>query len=178
MMKKILMLFISIIFLNGCTALPKNMVPKNIVAIKGHSKPVTIVVNGEMVIEGGSTQVSNQAFTEAIQLSIMKNNLFSKVNKDVEDGFLLEVFIIGYDPPRGALNLNFNLTSTLTTRWKLKLLSNQEVVFDDFIKKVYTATVGAELVATIRHRAANEGVVRDTIEEGINMISKLDLSKK
>ena len=175
MKKIILMLLAPIIFLNGCASLPKapDMVPKNIVAVQRSSKPVTIVVEGQLKIEGGETQVSNQAFTEAIQLSVEKAQLFSKVNKDVTDGFLLEVFIVGYEPPKPG----FNMAATLITRWKLTQLPSQEEVFDDFVKKTYIATAGSAFSGLTRWRLANEGAVRDSIEEGIKNISKLNLFK-
>lgn len=175
MKKIILILLVPIIILNGCASLPKapDMVPKNTVTVKRSSEPVKVVVEGQLKIEGGETQVSIQAFTEALQLSIEKAQLFSKVNENVTDGFILEVSVVGYEPPKPG----FNMAATLITHWKLTQLPNRDVVFDDFVKKTYVATAGSAFSGLTRWRLANEGAVRDSIEEGIKNISKLNLFK-
>jgi len=168
----ILMSLTSVFLLDGCASLPKSsdMVPQTINVTHRSSKPVRIVVEGQLMLED-KAQVPNQTFAEALQMSIAKAQIFTKVDKDISDGFLLEVFIVGYEPPKGG----FNMAATLITRWKLTRLPSQEVVFEDFVKKTHTNTVGDAFVGATRWRMANEGVVKDTIAEGIMNLSKLDL---
>lgn len=158
--------------LTGCTTLPKaaDMTPATVELKNRASHPVKLVVEGEPKREK-TVQVGNAELAQAIRMTIEKSQIFSKVVESVSEGYLLEVTVVGYNPPRPG----FNMSATMTTRWRLTRLSNREVIFDDFFKKTHTAKVGDAFVGATRWRKANEGMVRDTIADGLQRISQLNL---
>jgi len=170
-MKKSLRILIPFIFLSGCSFMPEtsDMVPENIVVKHRSSKPVEIVINGQLVTEG-MIQVSNQALIDVLRLSIEKERLFSRVKKHTTNGFLLEVSIIGYEPPRMS---GISMGATLITHWKLTNISSKDIVFEDYFKKTHVAPAMSALTAGGRRVVANGGVVKDTIDQGVTSISKL-----
>ena len=161
-----------VLFLAGCGSLPKPaaMTPARMAIQNRSSKSVKVVVEGEPKIEK-LIAVKNQDLAQAVEMAIEHSGLFAKVDKTTAEGFLLEVAVVGYTPPRNG----FNMTATMTTRWKLTRIPGQQAVFEDFFKKTHTCTVGDAFAGMARFRKANEGVVRDTIAEGLNRISKENL---
>jgi hypothetical protein len=159
--------------LAGCTSLPKavDMSPTNMVVKNRAAKSVKVVVEGEPRIDNIKTVVPNAEIAQALRNAIEKSQLFIAVSDSLSDGYLLEVSVVGYDPPlTGA-----KMTAVMTTRWRLSRLPGQEVLFEDFLKKSYTCTMGDALNANTRFRMANEGVVRATITDGLQKISELTL---
>ena len=156
----------------GCGSLPKaaDMTPAKIEVQNRSAKPVKVVVEGEPKVEK-TVLVKNEELAKAIQMGIERSRLFSNVDKGTTEGFLLEVTIVGYNPPRSG----FNMSATMTTRWKLTRLPGEETVFEDFFKKTHTCTVGDAFAGMTRFRKTNEGVVRDTIAEGLQRISATGL---
>lgn len=146
------------------------MTPANIEVNHRNTKPVKVVVEGEPKRDK-DLQVPNTEIAQALRNAIEKSQLFAKVDDAAIGGFLLEVAVVGYNPPRPG----FNMSATMTTRWKLTRFPSQEVVFEDFFKKTHTCTVGDAFAGATRWRKANEGVVRDTIADGLQRISQLDL---
>jgi hypothetical protein len=116
-------------------------------------------------------QIPNAAFTQALRTAIEESKLFAKVDNSISEGYRLEVRIMGYDPPRGGVGM----TASLTTYWKLTRTGAAEVLFEDFVKATYRATMGDAVVGATRWRKANEGVARETIKEGIRLLSELKL---
>ncbi len=171
-MKNFFVLILILFFLNGCSHTPEvsDMVPKSITVKYRYSKPVTIVISGQLITEG-YIQVSNQALSEVLRLSIEKEQLFSSVNKHSINGFLLEVSIIGYEPPKFG---GFKHAATLITHWKLTDILRKEVVFEDYFKKTHVAAAMSSFSAGGRSIIANGEVVKDTIKEGLMSISKLE----
>ena len=161
------------LFAAGCSSLPKaaDMTPSNIEIKNRAAQPVKVVVEGEPKIEGKKLQVANAELAQALRAAIEQSQLFTQVSDATTEGFLLELSVVGYNPPRPG----FNMSATMTTRWKLTRLPTQEVIFEDFIKQTHTCTVGDAFVGAARWRKANEGVVRDTIADGLQRISQLDL---
>jgi hypothetical protein len=159
--------------LTGCVSLPNavNMSPTNMVIKNRSAKSVTLAVEGEPRLDNSETIVQNSEITQALRNAIEKSRLFKSVSDSLSDGYLLEVSIVGYDPPLSGAKM----TAVMTTRWRLSRQSGQEVLFEDFLKKSYSCTVGDALNANKRFIMANEGVVRETIAEGVQKISELPL---
>ncbi len=146
------------------------MVPRSFEVTQRHAASVTVKVLGEVKVEN-HVRVLNADFTGALCDAIGKSQVFAHVAETTADGYSLEVTVVGYGPPRAG----FNMTASLTTNWKLMRLPNNEVVFEDFIKKQHTCTVGDAFAGATRWRKTNEGVVRDIISEGIQRLSQLKL---
>jgi hypothetical protein len=160
------------LFTAGCSTTPKAamMTPGKVEIQKRSDKPVKVVVEGEPKIEK-VVVIKNDELAKAVQLAIERSQLFSMVDQTTAQGFLLEVAVVGYNPPRPG----FNMSATMTTRWKLTRLPGKETVFEDFLKKTHKCTVGDAFAGATRMRKANEGVVRDTISDGLKRISETGL---
>ncbi|MBN1473334.1 MAG: hypothetical protein JW914_01845 [Syntrophaceae bacterium] len=175
-MKKIVLLlimFLSFVFCWGCVTMvlkAADMTPQTVPIEIRADKPVKILVEGEGIF-GYTAIISNQDFTEALQTSIEKSQLFSGIDKELKDGYLLEVFIISFEPPKGGLNM----AATLITHWKLTRLPSNEVIYEDLIKKTCVKTVGDAVSGLERVRITSGCVAQDTISEGIKNISKVKL---
>lgn len=176
-MKKIVLLlimFLSFVFCWGCTTIAlkaADMTPQTVPIEIRADKPVKILVEGEGILKDDTAIISNQDFTEALQTSIEKSQLFSGIDKELKDGYLLEVFIISFEPPKGG----FDMAATMITHWKLTRLPSNEVVYEDLIKKTCVKTVGDAVSGIIRLRITSGCVAQDTISEGIKNISKVNL---
>jgi hypothetical protein len=159
--------------LTGCVSLPKavDMTPTNMVMKNRSAKSVKLVVEGEPRLDNTKTIVQNSEIAQALRNAIEKSQLFQSISDSFSDGYLLEVSIVGYDPPLSGAKM----TAVMTTRWRLSRQPGQEVLFEDFLKKSYTSTVGDALNANKRFIMANEGVVRETIAGGLQKISELPL---
>jgi hypothetical protein len=158
--------------LAGCKSVAKReaMIPPIKSASHQSSKPVKLSVVGDARVEN-KTQVHNADFAAALRTAIEKSGLFAKVDSAASDGYHLEVTFVSFTPPRPG----FNMTATLITNWKLTRQPGNEVLFEDFIKKECTATLGTAFVGTARWRKAGEGAVREAIFEGVTKLSSLSL---
>jgi hypothetical protein len=157
---------------SGCMSMPKaaDMTPRHVAVAEKSAKPVRLVVKGEPTLEE-KVVVQNAEMAVAARSALETSRLFSQVADGVEDGYQLEIAVMGYNPPRPG----FNMTSTMTTHWTLTRVPSQEVLFEDFLKKSHTCKVGDAFAGATRWRKANEGVVRDTIADGIERLSKVKL---
>jgi hypothetical protein len=167
-MKYWLILLASSLVWTGCVSYPKPsaLTPGSLDVKHRSAQAVKITVEGEPRVER-RVQIRNADFAQALHTAIENSRVFTRVDNTVTQGYLLEVRITGYNPPRGGINL----TATMTTHWKLTRFEDHAVVFEDFIKQQHTATVGDAFAGVTRWRKANEGVARKTIAEGIHRLS-------
>lgn len=157
----------------GCGSLPKavDMTPKKIEVTNRSSHPVSVEVVGEPKREGKKMMITNAELAKALRTAVEQSGMFESVNGSVAEGFHLQMTVVGYTPPRPG----FNMSVTLSTRWKLTKLPEARVVFEDFLKTTHTSTVGDAFVGATRWRKAHEGAARDAIAEGLQRLSKAPL---
>jgi uncharacterized lipoprotein YajG len=149
----------------GMTAAPMSLGQK-------HAQTVSISVTGGSETNAAAvSQISNEAFAQALTSSIENSGLFSKVLTVATGDYQLDVSIVRVDQPMFGLNL----TVTIETDWLLKHRSDGNVVWKKAIPTTYTATPGDAFVAATRLRLANEGAAKANITEAIQEMAKLDL---
>jgi hypothetical protein len=118
-----------------------------------------------------TSEISNEAFAQAIREGIAESGLFRSVITAGDGDYLLEVSIVNVDKPVAG----FDMTVNMAASWKLTHVATRKIVFQDVIYKSYTATVGNAFAGIKRLRLAQEGAARENIQEGLNRISRLKL---
>jgi hypothetical protein len=129
---------------------------------------------GVFSVDGGektnplwTSEISNEAFKEAVKLSLSNQGLLSENGE-----YQLKVKLLQVDQPLFGLdlevttNVNYVLTDTKTNK----------VVLNEVIVAPYTATMGDAFVAIKRLRLANEGSGRSNIEGFLKKLSALNIS--
>jgi hypothetical protein len=161
-----------VLLADGCAARPERMQAGSF-AVQ-NKQPFSISVQtegGHQTNPLGSSDISNEAFAQAIQESISKSGVFRSVVASSNGDYLLEVGIIDVDKPAAG----FDMTVTMTVNWKLTHVATKKIVFQNVTHKSHTATVGDAFAGTARLRLAEEGAARENIEEGLHRISLLEL---
>lgn len=114
-----------------------------------------------------TSEISSEAFREALALSLSSQGLLS------EDGpYSLRVTLAEVDQP--FLGTSYEVTTYV--RYVLMDTPANRVVFEEMIVAPYTATLGDALVGTKRLRLANEGSARSNIEAFLEKLSLLKMS--
>ncbi len=143
-------------------------------AVAAHH-PYSVGLNtsgGETTNPLWTSEISNEAFGQAIREAITENGLFRSVVSVGQADYLLEVTLINVDKPMAGLDL----TANVTVSWKLTRVATHKIVFQSVVSKSYTATMGDALVAIKRLRLAEEGAARESIQEGLLRLSRLQLT--
>jgi ABC-type uncharacterized transport system auxiliary subunit len=160
--------------LSGCAtpATHEGMVTTDYVAPTKHPKSVSVKVGGGQDTSSmGKSQISDEAFTNALVESITKSQVFSKVIQGKGGDYELSVGIINMEQP----SFGMSFTVKMEAGWTLKNAANGEVVWQKAIKSEHTATPSDAFVGTTRLRLANEGAARNNIKQGLTEISRLKL---
>jgi len=117
------------------------------------------------------SQISNEAFAEALVTSIEKSKLFTEIKQDENADYLLHVVLLDLEQPMfgGAFEVR------MEAAWMLINRSNGETVWKKSIKSQHTAGVSDAFAGVTRIRLATEGAAKNNITQGIDLLSKLDL---
>lgn len=162
-------------FLAGCVSAPakhEGMIPTTFETAGKHSKTVSVSVQGGRETKLlTSTQISDEAFMQALVDSITKSQTFSHVVQGKEADYLLTVSIFGMEQPLFGLSF----TVKMEAGWTLQRADNSTVVWQESIKSEHTATFSDAFAAVTRLRLATEGAARDNIAKGLSKISQLKL---
>ena len=171
---KLLSLSLAVIFLYGCASGAKfqNTAYTEPSGLTYDEKLANNI--GVFSVDGGektnplwTSEISNEAFKEAVKLSLSNQGLLSENGE-----YQLKVKLLQVDQPLFGLdlevttNVNYVLTDTKTNK----------VVLDEVIVAPYTATMGDAFVAIKRLRLANEGSGRSNIEGFLKKLSALNIS--
>lgn len=171
---KLLSLSLAVIFLYGCASGAKFQ-------NTAYTEPSGLTYDeklenniGVFSVDGGektnplwTSEISNEAFKEAVKLSLSNQGLLSENGE-----YQLKVKLLQVDQPLFGLdlevttNVNYVLTDTKTNK----------VVLNEVIVAPYTATMGDAFVAIKRLRLANEGSGRSNIEGFLKKLSALNIS--
>ena len=155
----------------GCATAskPEAMVPTTAIAGQ-HAKTTSVVVAGGSDTSAmGKSQISNEAFQQAIAMSIEKNKTFSSVVKGAGGDYQLAVTVVSMDQP--SFGLSF--TVKMEAAWSLKK-ADGTVVLQESIKSEGTAGVSDAFAGVERLRLANEYAARANIAAGLEKIGKLN----
>jgi len=156
----------------GCATAskPEAMVPTTPVAGIHHTQSTNVAVTGGSATSSmGKSQISNEAFQQAIVQSIESSKTFSSVVKGAGGDCQLAVTVVSMDQP------SFGLTFTvkMEAAWSLKK-ADGTVLMQESIKSEGTAGVGDAFAAVERLRLANEAAARANISTALDMIGKLN----
>jgi hypothetical protein len=168
----ILALCASAAVIAGCAspAKPEEMVPTTVVAGTQHKASTSVVVAGGSDTSAmGKSQISNEAFQQAIVQSIEKNKSFSSVVAAPGGDYVLAVTVVSMDQP--SFGLSF--TVKMEAAWSLKK-ADGTVVMQESIKSEGTAGATEAFAGTERLRLANEYAARANIAAALEKIGKLN----
>lgn len=128
---------------------------------------ISSVKGGEETNPLWTSEISNDAFSGAVKMSLESHGLYSDNGK-----YLLEIELLKVDQPM------FGLDMTVTTQVKYTLTdkTNNQVLMDETIEAAHTATVKDAFVAVTRLQLANEGSGRQNIEGLLKKLSELKIS--
>ena len=118
----------------------------------------------------GASQISNDAFAQALRDSIEKAGLFSGVTAD-GSRYRLTSFIGKVDQPM----FGFSFTVKMEVSYTLKDTKSGSTVWTKDINSEYTATTGQAFAGVERLRLANEGAARENIRQALTEMAALSL---
>ncbi|MCK4886977.1 MAG: hypothetical protein KAS96_06280 [Planctomycetes bacterium] len=161
------------LLINGCAANANRMVPTDFEVVNKHHHTVSINISTGWKETNflWTSQVSNSAFTEALNNALVKSGVFQAVIKGGGADYLLDVTILNYDQP--WIGINFDIR--MKTKWKLTDTKTLVPVWSGIFETTYRAKFSDALIAAERLQKANEGSVRTNIKEGIRRLSLLSL---
>jgi hypothetical protein len=161
----------TVVVISGCASpsKPEGMVPTAAIAGQ-HAKTTSVVVAGGSETSAlGKSQISNEAFQQAIVMSIEKNKTFSSVVKGPAGDYQLAVTVVSMDQP----SFGFSFTVKMEAAWSLKK-ADGTVVMQESIKSEGTAGATEAFAGAERLRLANEYAARANIAAALEKIGKLD----
>ena len=118
----------------------------------------------------GASQISNDAFAQALRDSIDKAGLFAKVSTEGAR-YRLTGFIGKVDQPM----FGFSMTVKMEVSYTLKDTQSGNTVWTRDINSEYTAKASAAFAGVERLRLANEGAARENILQAVTGMAGLTL---
>ena len=159
---------------SGCAAPADSMamVPARMLVDRSHPYSVNIeVAGGRKTTEMTPSQISNEAFKEAITESLMKSRLFADITDKGAAAYHLNVIIFSIEQP----TFGFSMTTKLEVGWTLTQVETGKMIWRESIRSVYTASAGAAFSGAARLQLATEGAARENIKEAIEKLARVDL---
>jgi len=146
------------------------MVPQTANIRTSHPHAVAVTVSGgHRTNPMWTSQVSNEDFRRALESSLTKHHVFSRVVQGGNCEYRLDVTLLRLKQPLAG----FDMTVTAEVTWKLTDVRSSRVVWQETTTDAYKATVSDAFVGVTRLKLANEGAIRESIKTGIERISKL-----
>jgi hypothetical protein len=173
-MKKLLLLTLFATFLVGCASGAKfeNMAYTDSSGLT-YDKNIKKSV-GLSAVNGGSetnplwtSEISSDAYREAVKLSLSTAGLFSENGR-----YQLTVTLLNVDQPMFGLDLKV----TTIVSYVLTDTKTNKVLLNDTVTAIHTATFGDAAIAIKRLRLANEGSGRANIKVLLEKLSILNVS--
>lgn len=160
--------------LSGC-AVPttsEGIVVQDLVVQKMHPHSVSVkVTGGSQSGETKPAQISNTVLTRAIVDTITKSRVFASVRERNVADYELNVMIFQLGQP----SIGFNMTVFLEIGWTLSHRPSGRVIWQESIKTSNSGSVGTAFVAAERLRITTERAARESVEQAIQKISRLQL---
>jgi hypothetical protein len=160
--------------IGGCAtpATHEGMIPAKFETAKKHPQTVSVTVTGGKETDaGGTPQISDAAFRDALVGSIKNSQVFSRVIEGKGGDYLLTVTLFSMQQPL----FGFSMTATIEAGWTLQRASGGAPVWQESIKSAHTATTSDAFAGVTRLRLATEGAAKKNIEQGLAKISQLNL---
>ena len=160
--------------LSGCStpATSKSMVVSTFSLQKVFPYSVSVnVLGGKETSAMDKSQISNEAFMQAIEDSLYKSGLFSKIIHGKNADYLLNVMIFNLAQP----SFGFSFTVKMEAVWSLAHADSKKVLMRESVRSSFTATTGDAFAGVTRLRIATEGAAQENIRLGIKKLSQLNL---
>mgnify|MGYP001258722766 FL=1 len=160
--------------LSGCStpATSKSMVVSTFSLQKVFPYSVSVnVLGGKETSAMDKSQISNEAFMQAIADSLYKSGLFSKIIHGKNADYLLNVMIFNLAQP----SFGFSFTVKMEAVWSLAHADSKKVLMRESVRSSFTATTGDAFAGVTRLRIATEGAAQENIRLGIKKLSQLNL---
>ena len=159
---------------SGCStpATSKSMVVSTFSLQKVFPYSVSVnVLGGKETSAMDKSQISNEAFMQAIADSLYKSGLFSKIIHGKNADYLLNVMIFNLAQP----SFGFSFTVKMEAVWSLAHADSKKVLMRESVRSSFTATTGDAFAGVTRLRIATEGAAQENIRLGIKKLSQLNL---
>lgn len=160
----------------GCTSPPqsKAITPVGFKTPRQH--PVSVIVRmernvGESFDMAGLPELTASTYYEALVTTLKESRTFASVREQPPADYQLSVNLV-----KTAMSGAFTINQTVSARWQLTQLSDNRVVFDEFISTTGKATTGEALVGVKRLRIALERAGQENIKQGLTRLSELNLN--
>jgi hypothetical protein len=168
----VLLMCSCLLFFAGCAARASRMIPSSYDLKNKHPYTVKVeVVGGRETHPLWTSQISDLAFTKALNSAIVQSGVFAAVAKDEKADYFLDVTILHYDQPVIGIDFDVNMV----TQWELSKAGQYKRIWMDTVSTTYRAKLGDALWTNERIQKANEGVVRANIKEAIKRLSEIQL---
>jgi len=157
----------------GCATAsrPDAMVATPATIVRHNDASVSVeVAGGKGTSAMGESQISNDAFAQALRDSIQKSGLFSAV-ADSGANYKLTAFIGKMDQPM----FGFAMTVKMEVSYTLVDTRSGKTVWQKDVASQYTAHPSDAFVGTTRLRLANEGAARANIQQALADLSTVSL---
>jgi hypothetical protein len=115
--------------------------------------------------------INNPSFHKALELSLIKSNLFTEVNTVENPDYILKVMILSQEKPFHI----FSVTVKLLVLYQLIDMYNGSELWNKSIFNECKKTVSDEFVGARREQRAYEGAAQGNIKQLIEELSKLYL---
>ena len=160
-------------FLTGCATASKSdaMVAPAVAVTHTSSSDVSVAVSGgKDTSKMGASQISDDAFAQALRDSITKAGLFKAV-ADTGGRYKLSAFIGKVDQPM----MGFSMTVKMEVSYTLIDTASGKTVWTKNIASEHTAKPSEAFAGVTRLRLANEGAAKDNIQQALTELSSMQL---
>lgn len=160
-------------FLTGCATASKSdaMVAPAVAVTHTSSSDVSVAVSGgKETSKMGASQISDDAFAQALRDSITKAGLFKAV-ADTGGRYKLSAFIGKVDQPM----MGFSMTVKMEVSYSLIDTASGKTVWTKNIASEHTAKPSEAFAGVTRLRLANEGAAKDNIQQALTELSTMQL---
>lgn len=167
---------ISFALLGGCASPVTRdaVIVDDVTVVNQHQAAVSVATRGGSETSAlGSSSISDAEFAKAIEESVLKNEVFTRVVTAENAEYLLNVTIVEMSKP----SIGFNFTVRMEAAWSLVNAETKEIKLRKSIRSEYTATMGEAVVGVTRLRLAVEGAVKENIRSGLMEVSNLLLNE-
>ena len=156
------------ILIQGCAgASSVNMVPDSYDILHRLDGSVTVEVDRSKAYRHFLRRVPDGEIKKALEVSLTKSGVFSRVSQSSDADYLLKVEITSV-----GIFWGLNFKAALNTTWKLTDLRTNTDVWEDFVRSESRAPSNICLGGEVRVRRTYEGVIKENIRLGINQLSE------
>ena len=157
--------------LTGCATAsnPDAMIVESVAITHVSNSGVSVVVSGGKETSAlWTSQISDEAFAQALRESIIKSGLFKTITNN-GGRYKLSAFIGEVDQPM----VGFSMTVKMEVSYTLLDTQSGKTVWSKNIASEYTVKLSDAFVGATRLRLANEGAAKANIQQALTELSTI-----